>query len=719
MPVIVLAMAWAALSAPLYAQSPVPSLDDLAGDWMQVATLRSFPSVNNFWGSLRAYPNLTAFDMLTVPPFANAGTSGSLTVDGQPVRPTESRWYPYQVLRRARVNGVEMESAIRMPFEQRGVMCRLILTNTTSQPRTLAISMQFTGGVRKHRDVEWDRWQMPHGVGGNTIALAGSNSRVLTAVDTAGAIATKGVQQAAVAFAFAQEPAELKAIPDGGIATWKITLAPGQTASLGYTAAIDETAPAAAALASGWAASFDASFAQAKAEWEARWQAAFTPGNSQFSGHFPTLVTGDPKIRRVYYMGAVNPLLLLRTDFPLCPHCYPSAGPIWSVTCEYFWDTEMWANAWAMLEPTVLREQLIKWFSVDRTHCMGIDCISGGGLSDHEYAPDDWSIFRSIEAYIGVTGDTNFLNQSASGKTILEHLDEFATRCEKRPLTKGSLLADFGGPLNLLECSPTYIHSVASLNAADVYMLRRTADYQEEAGNVVRARELRGKAAQLLPAVMALYEPGQGVWNTMDTAGKKVPVRHCYDYFMTAMALEKDLTPRMKSEMNHFVESELLTKTWMRAMSLKDPAAAQSDRPDHGPLGSYDAWPPMTMDAMCRLGDFGGAVAFLRATESVSREGSWSQAHEFLGPDARGNDPIVRTANRGGQDANEICGTGFAEVIIRSFFGFRPDLSGAGKPVLLSPGTPRGFDGELRHVPWHGALYTITSDNRGLRVVKE
>ncbi len=82
----------------------------------------------------------------------------------------------------------------------------------------------------------------------------------------------------------------------------------------------------------------------------------------------------------------------------------------------------------------------------------------------------------------------------------------------------------------------------------------------------------------------------------MDTAGKKVPVRHCHDYIMVGQALENDLPPQMKSEMNAFVERELLTKTWMRAMSLKDPAAAKSDRPDHGPLGSYDGWPPLTMD---------------------------------------------------------------------------------------------------------------------------
>jgi hypothetical protein len=249
-------------------------------------------------------------------------------------------------------------------------------------------------------------------------------------------------------------------------------------------------------------------------------------------------------------------------------------------------------------------------------------------------------------------------------------------------------------------------------------MLRKTAAYCERLGHGGRAAELRSKAANLLPFVLSLYDKGQGVWNALDTAGNKVAIRHCFDYIVTGQALENDLSEQIRSEMDHFVQTELLTKTWMRAMSLKDPAAAKSDRPDHGPMGSYDAWPPMTMDVMCRFGDFGNALAFLRATEAITHLGSWAQAHEFIGADSRGSDPIVRVASRGGQDANEGCGAAFAEVIIRSFFGFRPYMS-EGKPWLLSPRVPRGFDGVLQHVPWGKKLYTIVSDAKGVHIVGE
>ena len=95
----------------------VPTLDDLAGDWMEVNTIRNFPSVNNFRGALKIHDNLTTFILSAFPPYANGGDSGVLTMNGKLVTATRSRWFPYQVLRRATVEGVELESAIRMPFD--------------------------------------------------------------------------------------------------------------------------------------------------------------------------------------------------------------------------------------------------------------------------------------------------------------------------------------------------------------------------------------------------------------------------------------------------------------------------------------------------------------------------------------------------------------------------------------------------------------------------
>jgi hypothetical protein len=684
----------------------IPSLDELAADWMEVKTLCNFPATYNYWGGLLSTPNLTAFSCLAFPPYSQGGELGVLMVDGAPLATAYSRWYPYQLVRRTVRNGVTIESAIRLPFEQRGVFCRLALSNGTAKSRSLNLGLLFRGQVRQFAGATW-AWTPPW-PGDNKFEVSVPPGRQLLAIKDR-------LSPAAIVFSFGRVPERLRAEGGKGTAEWNITLAPGATVMIQYAAAIARDAKTAAESAARWTSTFDASFAQAKARWEERWQAAFIPRNKHFSGHLPTLVTGDAKIRRVYYHGALVTQLLCRTNLPLNKRVFVTGGPRWSLTVTYFWDTGLSAHAWAMLEPVTMREHLAKWLAMDLRKCYAVDYMSGKGVGPW-YAANDWSVFRSGEAYLDVTGDKKFLRQTVAGKTVLEHMVRIATAYAKLKCKAG--LASYGENGNLLECAPEYIHCVASLNAANVHMLRRAAEYLDAAGEKARAADLRAQAAKVQAAVLGLYSPGEGTWNAMHLDGHKVATRHCYDYIVVGQALENELTSRTKREMTAFVENELRTKTWMRAMSLKDPAAGKSDRPDHGPLGSYDGWPPLVMDVMCRCGAFDRAVDFLRGTEAMTHEGPFAQGHEFLGRNQRGYDPIVRIACRGLQDSNTICGAAFMEVIIGSFFGYRPDLPGEGLQ-LLAPHTPRGFAGELRHVPYQGEHYRLISGEDGIRRVLE
>ena len=100
---------------------------------------------------------------------------------------------------------------------------------------------------------------------------------------------------------------------------------------------------------------------------------------------------------------------------------------------------------------------------------------------------------------------------------------------------------------------------------------------------------------------MTLYEPGRRVGKPAprwDTGGNAPLLR-----FRRCRAFPAaDLPPNVRREMVDFVQGELLTENWMRAQSQLDMAATISDRPDHGPMGAYDAWPAVTVDALCRLG---------------------------------------------------------------------------------------------------------------------
>jgi hypothetical protein len=464
-------------------------------------------------------------------------------------------------------------------------------------------------------------------------------------------------------------------------------------------------------LAQNWATHFDAAFAQVKTDWQQRFDAMFTPHNQFFSGSLPVLKTADADLRRVYYMSAVSLLSVCRTGFPMAPRVYVSNSPEYNGIMMYFWDTGEWANTLALLDPAMLKQYLRNWLTKGIYNGYAEEYLTGT-LQGPWYSANDLSIFRLLNAYLNVTLDRAFLSEKIQGKTVLDWMDAIATHWEQlvRP---GQTLADYGEAQNLLECVPTYINEVPSFNAANVWMMRRVAAIQEAEGHTDRARELRAKADRLLAAVLNLYEPGQGVWDSLHRDGRRTEMRHVLDFVTIGMAIPQDLTPVMRREMTDFVEHELMTDHWMRAQSLTDPAAGESDRPDHGPMGAYCAWPAETMAVLCQFGEFHEALDFLHRCTGVTFEGPFSQSRELLG---KTRDARVRIASRGLQDYNASNGGSYAETIIREFFGYQPDFL---NQTLVPDKRPRAFAGELLGVLNGQQFFDIRSTKQGIEAKHE
>jgi hypothetical protein len=72
-------------------------------------------------------------------------------------------------------------------------------------------------------------------------------------------------------------------------------------------------------------------------------------------------------------------------------------------------------------------------------------------------------------------------------------------------------------------------------------------------------------------------------------------------FWQTAIAvLSAGLLPGVTTRFS--TASAATPEKWMCAQPQLDVAAANSDRPNHGPMRAYDAWPAVTVDALCRLG---------------------------------------------------------------------------------------------------------------------
>ncbi len=668
----------------------IPTLDQMAGDWIPMSIVASPPAVHNFNGMFIVDRDLTSFSNNPAEPYPtrHAYPTIKLLIDGQEYPATDTRWFAYRALRRnPNCNGLSIETDTRMVLEQRSVLCRINASNSGAKAIKATLSLHVPGTLRPDNT----------GVSNNT------QHRGFTSVVRP-----------------STKPASVTKDKDGVAWNFEVDLNPGDKATFGFVAgdglteAEQTTNTNIASLASG----FDAAMDNCRILWEKRWTDAFTPGNSHFSGSLPVLSTNDPALSRNYYMGVLTMLILERTQFPVSPRSFITSGER-ADGIQYYWDASMQATPWAMLEPEGMKASLRRWLvqnprsgvQIMVTQTKGFDPVKYDTITG--YAFNACTIFKTADEYLRLTGDHAFLDERLEdGKTVLDHMDELATDWETLPKGPHGLV-NYGKNRNLLECAPAYINCVASLNAQDVWMMRQMAVWHAVHGETARANELLQKAAALLPAVLSLYKSGDGVWNSYHEDGSLVELRHCVDYIYVGNALRDDLSQGQKSEMNAFVKRELFMRDWMRAMSLKDAAAARSDRPDHGPMGAYDGWIPLTVGAMWRLGDPIDAFNFFDRTDVVTKEGPYAQAREFYGLGKENFDAPVRVALRRGCMKECISGAAFADVVINTFFGFSPSPSG--DTIISDRQTPRPFKGTLWDVRFGGKLLQLIASPDGIK----
>jgi len=716
----------------------VPTLDEMAGDWKNRTDLEQFPSIHNFDAELLVNKDFSSVSWLASPPFSQAFHSGVLKLNGKIPVADKFRWYPYQSVRFGVAEGLAIETVNRMVFDDRGVLWHITLSNTLPNSVRGTVSIDLIGAISKLTATNaWDWAFAQPGAGGpkrryeETEAIRALVDRIPSqrpdnASEYSASIESPKIllikdttTPAKTVFSFSKKPDDLVSDGNQGVATWKYQLAPGQTKTIDFVMAYGE-GDQVQSKASQWGGGFDVVFASARSLWEQRYAEVFTPHNNFFEGNLPVLQTDDPALRRNYYMGVVTMLLMLRDQLPYSSRVFLSGGPRYGASVEFIWDTGMMDTMFALLEPKAMRAYVIKTLQWDLEKYLAFDYF-GNRAFGYRYVANYPMLFRIAANYIRITGDRAFLEQKLGNETVLQRLDELALHYGQYLMTDGSGLADFGDdPWHFLECVPTYIHATAGFNAAYVSMLREMGELYDFLGKSEMAGQRRLAAEKLVRAIYPqLYVSGKGFWQSRYPDGRQFDMRHCLDFQFVAQGIGDDLPPAVRGEMRKFVNQELLMKNWMRAQSLQDPAADKSDRPDHGPMGAYSGWPPETADGLCHLGYWQDAFDFYRRCEAATREGAFSQGAEFYGPKKRDYDAPVRIANEGTICREAVCGAGFTDVVIRTFFGFHPSLNLDAPNPLWKPKDSRGFNGILNHVRWAGASYTIVSGPDGLTLIKE
>lgn len=692
----------------------LPQLDDFRSAVLTHRTGELFnpPGLTNFHGCLQAATDILAVQHLTFAPWSTGeSVLGALTLNDRALHttglPIEFRWRPDRIERRMSADGLELASTTVMGVRQQAVTVVLRLTNPTGGPLPARLRV-LTGEGVIHSTTGWKTPYSPRECpaisttpwDGTPPASSLVRNQVEVTPDNDGLLYTSRTSPARAVQATSPRP-------DRITRRWldfDWQLAPGESRELAFFVALgDDRADLFAQLAA-WRTEPAAAIRAAEADWQAEIAAVFTPGNERYSGHVPVLRTANADLRTIY-LNAVISVVYFKREHPLSRsgRTYTTLMPRYWVTTSFINDWSLTALLLVMLDPACVRRMLELWLERDIHRHFGTEYVSGESAGNW-YSCNDYAMARLITTYVRVTGDFAWLQRTIGPRTVLDHLRACATHY--RQLDRGSGLADYGDRNSLLEAVGTYTHEVASLNAANVWILRETAALLEHLGERTEAGALRTEAAALVPRVQQLYAAGSGWWHCRQPDGSLVPVRHVWDFIHTLNFLHADLPAAQVAEMVGFFRRELLTPAWLAALSPLDEDTGFSLRPDHQWNGSDPGWVALAASALVKAGRADLLREWLPGLARTANQGPYSQAHfvETYAPPVEGGARKAPTEWPYINDWAILCAGGFFETVLLDLFGLDFGYGRFEARPRLEAFDPAAV---LENVPHHGRLHRV------------
>ncbi|MBK5305468.1 MAG: hypothetical protein JJD92_02135 [Frankiaceae bacterium] len=612
--------------------SSVIALDDLVSETLRhrSADLFAPPGLTNFLGVAQVDNDPMSIRSVTFPPFstgdaitARAYIGGRLA--GSYGGEVAFTWRADRVVRESRLGELDVRTTTVMVPGQMAVVVQLEIANRGAEPLEVPVRLVAASRVTR-QDTRWNSALAPDEGDNELIALEGRPAVCFRARHSPAAV-VQGVDRPAQVTANALElTASVRA---------------GETWRVGYVLAVGGDVDEVVACFDRVVADVPGAILAAEGLWQRELDAMFTPGNDSFGGHLPVLETDNDALRRLYYMGALG-VLYFRRDSPysVVGRAYDTLMPRYWASVTFIWDYFLSTRVHALLDPEVMRRHLERWMASDTHTHLGTDWLTGQPIG-YWYSINDLAMTRMMTDYVAYSGNESWFDAlpagDTSGRTVLEHFDRIVTAYRELTLDHG--LADYGGIDNLLECVSSYIHAVASLNAGNVWSLRKAAGLHEHRGDAEHAASLRKEADELAAAVNTLYVEGSGHFAARYPDGTDVPVKHCLDFFQVLLGMHADLTDQQRTEMADFFVRELQTPLWMQALSPADPDAVFSVRPDHQWNGAYPAWPAESALALLRIGRDDIVGPWLEGLAASTNQGPLAQAHfaeSAVDPDGAG-----------------------------------------------------------------------------------
>ena len=648
----------------------IPTLADLASDKL-VHHFRDYfnpPLAQNELGCLQASKSVAGITAITFPPFSCCSSQGNLitceifmndqilTSFPPPAGDVAYIWYPHRIFRETVVQGIRFTTETFIPSKQQVVAELITVTNDSSERRSISLGFDMRASVTRKHETPWSANSLAEP--DNTLTSGASHDRVIFETPHGSAVSVQGISP------------RPNRIEHKRMLMHEIYLNPGEVRTFHYINVIGEGVEATLNLYDLQQAKFERLLKENEDDCTRLLRSAYTPGNSEFSGHLPQLITSNRELWKLYHTGFTN-LLVNRRISP-----YSVYGPTYVTiprslpTCSFIWDAMLTSLSLSLLDPQVLRSLLETWLVQDMHQALATDYLTGKGVGPW-YGVNDMGILRCANDYLRVTGDFAWLDKNIGGKPVIDHLVDHALYW--KTLDKlGHGLGDYGYIYNLLEVVSTWIHEVAAMNAGNVYGMRFVASLLNRRGDSTRAVQLRAEAKELAARInRQLYVGGKGWWKAGQPDGAFNEVRHCYDMLTVLDTMIEDLSENQKNEMSGFFWSELYGRSWMHALSPGDVDATFSLRADMSWLGAYTAWPSMTAKGLYKIDDPSRVASWVKGLAKSANQGPFGQAHivETIFPPENGGafkSPLDMPYDN---DWCCVSGGSFTDLVIDTIFG--------------------------------------------------
>lgn len=653
----------------------IPTLAQLASDRLVHRFTDYFnqPVVQNEWGCVQLAKSVSAIQSISFPPFSCCGApppgvNFTLTCDlflngrvlvsyPRPAGDVAYTWYPHRVLRETEVDGIKFTTETFAPSKERAVMESILVRNATHERRSFSVGFDLRAGVTALPGKPWMRNPAPEE--DNHITVVNSRGCLLFESHHSRAVSVQGILP------------QSDRVEQQRQLVYDLSLEPGEARRFQYVNIIGEEPEADLAAYT----EHQVNFAQLSEDNESAVssliRASFTPGNSEFSGHLPQLVTRSEELWKLYYRGFTN-LLFCRRASPDSVYgpTYLTVLPYVGPTRTFLWDTALTALSLALLDPQPLRALIEVWLALGMHDHNSTDYLTGQGLGAW-YAANDFSILRCADYYLRVTGNFAWLDKRIDGKSIIDHLADHAVYW-KRLDRYGHGLADYGESQNLMEVVSTWSHEVPALNATNVYGTRFVASLMDHRGEHALAAHLRSEARQLAERINhLLYVEGKGWWRCMQPDGSFNEARTAYDMLTILDCMYDDLREKQKIEMSRFFWSELATPLWMHALSPYDVDADWRLRADGTWTGASAPLPPLSAKGLYKIDPSAKVAGWLKRISGAANQGPFGQAHtvESVFPPECGGAYKCPPDFPYGNDWCEIDGGTFIDLIINTIVG--------------------------------------------------